>query len=203
MKGMDATILLVCKAFKLKTIALPVFDCEREYREYMEEEDWDDERDELLQDAADPQTLFSSHAAKKQRVETEENNNCDINIDWIGAEFREIFEDGMGFYEDSIFTRLKNSDAFRIYKGIHWLNGPKYFEKNLVTVYVRPILLQLVANGYSTGMNRKRDAFTPPQLFLSTSLNGRMPAVLPVKFQNFERTPCDALARAVMSSRYF
>jgi hypothetical protein len=135
MKGMDATVLRVCEAFNLNTAALPVYNCDTQLQDYRDEE-------EAVPAASDATELFGTtkkveqppKPGRKKKQRTEGYKVGDV--DWIGPRFKAMHEDYCGDYEEDWLRRFSDTDTFSPYVGIHWLNGPKYWETNMATLAV-------------------------------------------------------------------
>jgi hypothetical protein len=132
MKGMDSTILLICEKLNLRTRALPVYDCLQDYDERYQK----DQMSKLLKSSSVAENLFN-RSVKRRLPSTE------VKLDWIGSGFSEIDEDDFGDYEVSMLYRVQDSGSFEPYRGIQWLNSPKYLEKNIAVMCVLSQFLKL------------------------------------------------------------
>lgn len=115
MKGADAAMLAVCRAFKLETEARPVY--------FPRDDDMDTE-------AGDPVALFE--------VQIEGHKHLSgTKEDWIGDEFREMFADYYDrCYDDNPLSDLLRQEGLTKFQGIRWLNDPKHKDSNFAYLAV-------------------------------------------------------------------
>lgn len=123
MKGADAALLAVCDAFNLKTQARPVYSTEQHT-----------DRDGDVIDSHDPVTIFGMTSESDKHLAGKNN-------DWIGTSFCQVTADeNFGDYEEDILDRFRWVNWVEHFKGIHWVNKPKFEEGNRAFVTVIDII---------------------------------------------------------------
>jgi hypothetical protein len=120
MKGADAALLAVCKAFNLKTQARPVYSTKNHA--------YDDTAPR--EQSHDPVTLFGVKPESDKHL-------SDKNDDWIGTSFLLVkADDNLGDYEEDFLERLRWCNWVQDFKGIHWVNEPQFHEGNRAFITV-------------------------------------------------------------------
>ena len=130
MKGLDAAVWTVCKTLGLQIVALPVYDAEDggTYDDYPSEDSEDDENNAPEQTRWDPFSLFCFEGASRSHL-------SDSGPEWIGYELEPMHEEDLGEYEQPIGRRMFDG-PFNRCRGIHWLNSPRFTERNAAYIAV-------------------------------------------------------------------
>ena len=127
MKGVDAAMLSVCHALGLRTLSRPVYITDDVRDDY----DTDEEEYLVKRQKLNAESLFNKNTGPQPVP--------DICLDtYIGDKFRIVEEHSyMGSEEDYLWDRLKGESWLKEYKGITWLNEPRFRAANhsYVTVF--------------------------------------------------------------------
>jgi hypothetical protein len=125
LKGQDAALWSICEALGLPQVALPVYspDADDEFSDDDSEHWQDGEYEEASR--WDPITLFNWESSSRAHL------NRGSVFDWIGSYFEPVQYDGMGDDQESLGKLLPHAGTFSKYRGIHWINMPRYSELNV------------------------------------------------------------------------